>query len=169
MKRVIFSALFSLWSHKMMIVRAVVLAFATLAMSVSVGLGSHALAADMTFQFVNDTDRPLNLKLFSRGESLQMWPAKSKAYSLRPDTATQQLKISCTEGENICWGAWMTVQSVSGQMAGSQRATSNYKTQAGVGERGTRECADCCKVCKEGAVVAPVKLNNSIAVGPDVR
>jgi hypothetical protein len=135
----------------------------------ALGVAGHATAADMMFQFVNDTDRPVNLKLFSRGESLQIWPAKSKAYSLRPDPAIQQLKISCTEGENICWGTWMTVQSVSGQITGSQRATSTSTTQAGVGERGTRDCPSCCHVCKDGAVAPAVKLNNSSAMGPDVR
>jgi hypothetical protein len=137
--------------------------------AISLGTANLTFAAEITFQFVNDTDRGLNLKLFSRGESLQIWPGRSKAYSLRPDSAVQQLKIRCTEGESICWGAWMTLQSVSGQISGSGRSTSIFKTQAGVGERGTRDCPSCCQVCKDGATGPIVKLSNSIAVGPDVR
>ncbi len=128
-----------------------------------------AMAADMTFQFINDTDRALNMKLFSRGDSLQIWPSKSKAYSIRPNPEVQQLKISCTEGESICWGAWMTMQSVSGQITGSERSTSTMTSQVGVGQRGMRECKSCCHICKEGALTPVVKLNTSASVGPDVR
>jgi hypothetical protein len=132
----------------------------------SVGVGH---ATEMTFQFINDTDRAVNLKLFSRGESLQVWPSKSKAYSVRPNPEVQQLKISCTEGENICWGAWMIMQSVSGQITGSERSTSTMKTQVGVGERGVRECKACCHVCKDGVLTPVVKMSTSSSVGPDVR
>lgn len=137
--------------------------------AISLGTANLTFAAEITFQFVNDTDRALNLKLFSRGESLQIWPGRSKAYSLRPDSAVQQLKIRCTEGESICWGAWMTMQSVSGQITGSARSTSTFKTHVGVGERGTRDCPSCCQVCTDGATGPIVKLGNSIALGPDVR
>ncbi|MCA2999546.1 MAG: hypothetical protein ING75_13195 [Rhodocyclaceae bacterium] len=137
--------------------------------AISLVTANLTFAAEITFQFVNDTDRALNLKLFSRGESLQIWPGRSKAYSLRPDSAVQQLKIRCTEGESICWGAWMTMQSVSGQITGSARSTSTFKTHVGVGERGTRDCPSCCQVCTDGATGPIVKLGNSIALGPDVR
>jgi hypothetical protein len=127
-------------------------------------------SAEVTFQFVNDTSRALNLKLFSRGESLTQWPAKTKAYSLRPAEAVQQLKIKCVEGENICWGAWATVQSVSGEMMGtSGRSTSVSTMVAGVGEKGIRECADCCHVCKPGLLTPAKRLSVSSAVGPQVR
>lgn len=153
----------------MISMRQAVFFIASAATMIWLGMTNQAFAADITFQFINDTNRSLNLKLFSRGESLQIWPARTKAYSLRPDSAVQQLKISCKEGENICWGAWMTVQSVSGQISGSERSTSTFKTQAGVGERGTLDCPSCCQVCKAGGMGPIVKLSNSIAVGPDVR
>ena len=120
-----------------------------------------ASAADMTFQFINDTDRPLSLKLFSRGESLQQWPSKSKVYTVRPDAAVQQLKISCTEGEPICWGAWMAVENVSGEIgADGKRTTRTTKYVAGAGDRGVRPCASCCHVCKAGALTPVAKLND---------
>ncbi len=126
--------------------------------------------AEATFQFLNDTGRALNLKLFSRGESLAQWPAKTKAYSLRPAEAVQQLKIKCVEGENVCWGAWMTVQSVSGEMVGtSGRTTYTATMNAGVGQKGIRDCADCCHVCKAGLVTPVARLSMSSAVGPSVR
>lgn len=154
----------------MMTSRFVVLAFAALAANIiALNVANSVHAADMTFQFINDTDRPLNLKLFSRGESLQIWPAKTKAYSVRPVAEIQQLKISCTEGESICWGAWMTVQSVSGQISGSQRSTSTFTILGGVGERGIRDCPACCQVCKEDALAPVVKLNTGSNMGSDVR
>jgi hypothetical protein len=128
------------------------------------------LSAEVTFQFVNDTGRALNLKLFSRGESLTQWPAKTKAYSLRPADAVQQLKIKCIEGENICWGAWATVQSVSGEMMGTGgRSTFTATMNAGVGQKGILECTGCCHICTPGLVVPAKRLSVSSSVGPQVR
>ena len=119
-------------------------------------------AAEMTFQLVNNTDRPLNMKLFSRAESHQEWPSKTKAFSVRPDAAPQQLKITCEEGEQICWGAWVTVQKVSGEILGAngQRATRTSKFTAGAGERGLRTCEKCCHICKDGALVPIASLRD---------
>ena len=116
-------------------------------------MATSSLSAEMTFQLINDTDRSLNLKLFSRGESRQQWPSRTKAFAIRPDAAAQQIKITCEEGEQICWGAWMTVQNVSGEVgAGGQRATVIKGYTAGAGERGQRSCERCCHVCKDGAL-----------------
>ncbi len=120
-----------------------------------------ASATEMTFQFINDTERPLNVKLFSRGESHQQWPSKSRAYSVRPDPGVQQLKIDCPENETICWGAWMTVQKISGEVSsGGQRSTQISTFNAGVGERNNRPCESCCHVCKAGAQLPTVRLRS---------
>ncbi len=122
-------------------------------------ISTPSTAAEMTFQLVNDAEWAVNMKLFSRGESHQEWPSKSKAFSLRPDSAVQQIKISCEAGEQICWGTWRTVQAVSGEVGGGgQRTTSTAKYQAGAGERGTRSCENCCHVCKDGAMVPVINL-----------
>ncbi len=140
------------------------------AMAMMTGFSPSARAAELTFQLVNDTDRALSLKLFSRGESSRQWPAKTKAYSVRPDTAVQQLKIKCDEGEPICWGAWVTVQSVTGGLSSSgQRDTRTSTYQIGVGERGMIDCPTCCHVCKDGAITPVFGLRNSSAQTPDVR
>ena len=122
-------------------------------------------AAEMTFRLVNDTERTLNLKLFSNGESHQQWPSKTRAYSVKPDLAVQTLGISCREGEQICWGAWMTVQAVSGQIgAGGRRDTQTYKYQWGAGERGMRSCSQCCQVCEDGAKTRVMKLQDALGI-----
>lgn len=118
-------------------------------------------AADMTFQLINDTERQLSLKFFSRGDSRQEWPSKTKSYVIRPDPAVQQMKLTCEEGEQICWGAWMTVQSQSGEIYGAsgQRTTHTGKVQYGTGERGVRPCEYCCHVCKDGLLTRIVKMS----------
>jgi hypothetical protein len=125
-------------------------------------LSMPANAAEMTFQFINNTDRALNVRLFSRAESHQQWPSKTKAYSVRPDAAPQQLKISCEEGEQICWGAWVTVKKESGELRGQegQRETVTRKFSAGAGERGLRPCEKCCHVCKDGALTSVGKFGD---------
>ena len=125
-------------------------------------LSLSATAVEMTIQFTNDTERALNLKLFSRAESRQEWPSRTKAFSVRPDSAVQQIKITCEEGEQICWGAWMTVQSVSGEIVGAsgQRATHTSKYMTGVGDRGQRTCERCCYICKDGAVMPVATLRD---------
>ena len=87
---------------------------------------------------------------------------KAKTYSLRPDEAPQQLKITCEDVEQICWGACVTVQKVSGEIVGAngQRATRTSKFTAGVGERGLRECEKCCYICKDGALVPIARLRD---------
>ncbi len=125
-------------------------------------LAAPVAAAEMTFQLVNDTERALNFKLFSRGESRQEWPSKTKAYSIKPEAAVQQVKITCEASEQICWGAWMRVQSESGEIKGpnGQRATHSSSYRAGAGERGQRSCEHCCHVCTDGVVVPPTKLRD---------
>lgn len=120
-----------------------------------------ANAAEMTFQLINDTERPLSLKLFSRAESHQEWPAKNKFYTVRPDAAVQQLKIKCEEGEQICWGAWMKVENVSGEVGASgRRDTRTTKYLYGAGERGIDACTRCCHICKDGALTPVSKLGD---------
>lgn len=125
---------------------------------------NSGIAAEMTFQFINNTDRQLNVKLFSRAESHQQWPSKTKAYSLRPDEAPQQLKITCEEGEQICWGAWATAQTVGNEIIGpnGQRATRTSKYSTGAGERGLRTCERCCHICKPGDLTPIAKLRDPL-------
>lgn len=139
--------------------------FAALIVLCAIIIGAQAIAADMTFQLINDTERSLNLKLFSRGESLQQWPSKTKAYSIMPGSEIQKIKITCEAGEQICWGAWMVTQSVSGEVvgpAGERRQTRTAHISYGVGERAQRPCARCCQVCTEGALVATATIRDPL-------
>lgn len=138
-------------------IRFLIIIVLTVSMLICTSRDTHAV--EMTFQFVNDTERDLSLKLFSRGESGQHWPGKTRAFSVRPDTAVQQLKIDCTEGEKICWGAWVVTQSVSGQISNSgQRNTRTGTNNYGVGQKNLRQCEQCCQVCKAGEMSQVFKL-----------
>ena len=119
-----------------------------------------ASAAEFTFQFQNETQRTLALKLFSRGESLRQWPSKTRTYAVKPDSDVQALKIECDEGEQICWGAWTGGQA-SGTIGGShQREGRSSKSVAGAGDRGIEACANCCHVCKDGGKAPVAKLSD---------
>ena len=125
-------------------------------------MGSLAVApvaaADFPFQFVNDSERDVSIKLFSRAGTHREWPSKTKSYSIRPNAAVQELKIDCDEGEQICWGAWATVQSASGMIG--QRDVRAIKFLSGAGDRGIRACTDCCHVCKGGEKSPVAKLGD---------
>jgi hypothetical protein len=120
-----------------------------------------AKPGEVVFQIANNTQRSVAMKLFSRGESKQVWPSQSRAFSLRPDSAVQQLKFSCTEGENICWGAWFAATSESGEIHGDRRQTSHMKVQFGVGDRGMRDCQACCFVCKAGTMTHEYRIGTT--------
>ena len=125
----------------------------------SSSFSSPSSAADMTFQFLNDNERVVSVKLFSRADSHQEWPSKTKFYSVKPNAAVQQLKISCEQGEQICWGAWIVEQTESGEIGSSgQRTIRKAKHMFGVGERGTRVCEKCCHICTPGAVTPVAKF-----------
>jgi hypothetical protein len=126
---------------------------------------SKSIAAEMTFQIVNNTEHELSLKLFSHGASGQHWPGKTRAYSVRPDAAVQRLKIECEEGEKVCWGAWVTVQTLSGPIVGpnGERSSRISTTQLGVGKNNSKPCEYCCHVCKDGTMTPPFKIGRSSA------
>jgi hypothetical protein len=117
-------------------------------------------AADMTFQLINDSDRLMSFKFFSRAESRQQWPSRTNAFSISPDAAAQPIKISCTEGELICWGAWITVTNTAREIVGAagDRAATSSTYSTGVGERGLRVCESCCHICKDGALLPAISL-----------
>ena len=122
-----------------------------------------AAAADFGFQFVNDSDRALSLKLFSRGEAKREWPSKTKSYTVQPGTSVQELKVDCEEGEQICWGAWTAAQNPSAIGGSGQREIRTTKLLSGAGDRGLRACTDCCYVCKDGAKSPVAKLGAEAA------
>lgn len=134
---------------------------AVLSFLMMAAMSASAFAAEMTFQFVNDSEYEMNLKLFARGDSGQQWPSKTRAYSLRPDAAVQEVKISCETGEQICWGAWATVKSEKGGILsnGQRENTRITKSMAGVGDRGQFSCDYCCHICTDGAVTPMSKLH----------
>ena len=87
-----------------------------------------AHAADMGFVLQNKHSRAVVVELHGK-ETL--WPGDDKVYLLDPGM-TKEVTISCTEGERICYGAWIN---------------GNDRIAFGVGPDNNRTCHDCCSIC----------------------
>jgi hypothetical protein len=120
-----------------------------------------ATSAEMTFQLLNNTNGALSLKLFSRGESRQEWPSRTRAFTIRPDSTVQSLKVTCVEEEQICWGAWTTEETGAQTTLTGQRTAQLVTYSSGVGDRGQRSCEACCHICKAGAVTPVMSMRES--------
>ncbi|MGR6432346.1 hypothetical protein ACU5AY_15660 [Rhizobium sp. PAMB 3174] len=92
-----------------------------------------AFAADVTFVMRNDHPNAVEVELYSQDRE-HVWPGGGEVYYL-DDGETKEIPLSCTEGENICYGAWV---------AGDQQ------TYWGVGPDDKDDCDDCCYTCTGG-------------------
>lgn len=95
----------------------------------AVALPAPAFAEDgMTFYIRNQHPRAVVLEL--HGQS-RVWPGDGQVYVV-DGTSRKSVMIDCTEGENICYGAWVN---------GNDRIT------WGVGPDNNVACEDCCSIC----------------------
>ncbi|MGV8937825.1 MAG: hypothetical protein ACOH2J_11930 [Allorhizobium sp.] len=107
-----------------------------LLLAVSAGLFaslSPALAADVTFMMRNDHPNAVEVELYSQDRN-HIWPGNGEVYYL-DDGETKSIHLSCTSGEKICYGAW-----VSGEK----------ETYWGTGPANGDTCTDCCYTCTGG-------------------
>jgi hypothetical protein len=104
--------------------------FFSLLLIVGAGMQS-AQSGEATFKFTNQAPNAIMVKLFSQNRSGWIWPAPDRHYNL-DDDAEHSFKISCQDGEKICYGA---------------SDSTNDATHWGVGYKGTRNCQNCCIVC----------------------
>jgi hypothetical protein len=108
-------------------------AIAVLAMVASLGAVQSVLAAEVTFMMRNNHPNAVEVELYSQDRD-HVWPGGGQIYSL-DDGETKQMPLSCNEGENICYGAWI---------AGDR------ETYWGVGPGNSQACSDCCYTCTGG-------------------
>jgi hypothetical protein len=92
-----------------------------------------AMAADVTFVMKNQHPNALRVQLYSQDRD-HSWPANGEDYYL-DDGETTSMPLSCEEGENICYGAWID---------------GDENTYWGVGPGNKQECNNCCYVCEGG-------------------
>jgi hypothetical protein len=100
-----------------------------LSLTLGAGIGS-AQSGEATFKFTNNAPNKIMVKLFSQNRNWT-WPAPDRHYNL-DDDAEHSFKISCQDGEKICYG-------------GSETPDDAYHW--GVGLKGDQRCQNCCIVC----------------------
>ncbi|MBW8283504.1 MAG: hypothetical protein K0M55_07875 [Rhizobium sp.] len=92
-----------------------------------------AAAADVTFMMRNSHPNAVEVELYSQDRN-HVWPGGNEVYYL-DDGETKEIPLSCSEGEQICYGAW-----VSGDKG----------TYWGTGPENAETCEDCCYTCTGG-------------------
>jgi hypothetical protein len=90
-------------------------------------------AEDMTVVIRNDHPNALELEFYSQDRD-HVWPGDNKVYYL-DDGETKEIPISCRQGENICYGAWIS---------------NDKQTYWGTGPDNEEDCSDCCYTCDGG-------------------
>lgn len=96
-------------------------------------LAAPAFSADVTFVMRNEHPNAVEVELYSQDRD-HIWPGDNKVFYL-DDGETKQIPLSCDEGEQICYGAW-----VSGDKG----------TYWGTGPDNAETCEDCCYTCEGG-------------------
>jgi hypothetical protein len=92
-----------------------------------------ALAAEVTFTIRNNHPNALEVELYSQDRN-HVWPGGGEVYVL-DDGDAKSMALSCKEGENICYGAWIK---------------GDQETYWGVGPNNAQSCTDCCYTCTGG-------------------
>lgn len=100
-----------------------------------------ASADTVTFNISSTHPNTVELQFFSQDRN-HIWPQPGRVY-LIDDWDTHEYRLSCSYGENICYGAW-----VSGGGDG---------TYWGVGQNNNQRCSNCCLVC-DGRVMSARNL-----------
>ena len=99
----------------------------------AIGVAAPALAADVTFVMRNSHPYAVEVELYSTDRP-HSWPGGDEVYLL-DDGEAKTMSLACEEGEQICYGAW-----VSGDEG----------TYWGVGPGNADSCDDCCVICEGG-------------------
>lgn len=99
-----------------------------------------AMAEEMNVMITNSHPFAVELELYSQDRD-HVWPGNGQVYLLN-DGEEKLVPISCNQGENICYGAW-----VSG----------DANTYWGVGPDNSQDCPDCCYVC-DGSTTESINL-----------
>jgi hypothetical protein len=102
------------------------------ALALFAALVPTAALADMNFYVRNNRADDIAFEFVSR-ESQTVWPGGDKAYFLEA-RARKSVRLDCTEGENICYGAWVN---------------GNDQISFGIGPDRDKPCETCCHVCAE--------------------
>jgi len=95
-----------------------------------------ASAASLKWRIDNDYHRTVQLEFYSQRRN-HVWPGHGNVYVIRPNEGQVSFPLSCRNGEQICYGAWVR---------------GNSRIYWGSGKGDTHRCSDCCAVCGRGDV-----------------
>jgi hypothetical protein len=95
---------------------------------------TSAVASSMNWKFQTDYPFVLYVKLFSSDRD-HVWPSAKRVYTINTFNV-ENINISCTYKEKICYGAWVT----------SRRGNTLYW---GVGSTISNACTGCCYICED--------------------
>lgn len=118
-----------------------ILAAMAIAIVVALAAGGAARAEVMTWKFTSLHPNIVDVKLFDKSHNL-VWPAGGNVWSLKDDNA-HTVRINCTPGNRICYGA-------------AVRGTGS--SYWGIGLDGRQGCQTCCYVCGRGDP-PPIRMN----------
>jgi hypothetical protein len=104
---------------------------AFLLMAVAFGAAEAAAQQSLTFVIRNETNGVINYKLWSASRN-NVWPGADTMYGMDYKGDQRSTKISCIQGETICYGAWFR---------------HDPKITWGAGPTGKGRCSDCCYIC----------------------
>lgn len=106
---------------------------AALALGLVAGLAAPALAEEVTFVMNNHHPNAVEVQLYSDSRD-HVWPGADEVYML-DDGETKTMTLECDDGEQICYGAWIS---------------GDQETFWGVGPGKSQDCDNCCYTCQGG-------------------
>lgn len=106
------------------------------------GAAPAAQAGTILWQIQKFHPGQVDLAFYSQNRRHE-WPGGGNVYYLQ-DYSVRKIKISCIDGERVCYGAW--VRGNSNRYWGS-----GYKSQ--------NRCSTCCYTCQGNIVTTVFKLN----------
>ena len=102
-------------------------------------LATQAPAAELVWRIQSEHPNHVSLEFYSQDRS-RVWPGGGKVYIIE-DWDTHSYSLTCNDGENICYGAWVG---------------NDTSTYWGMGYDGAEACRTCCAVCGHGDVKTKV-------------
>jgi hypothetical protein len=108
------------------------------------GTAAPAAADTITWRMKSFHPNAVHVKFYSMNRNHE-WPTRTTAYAIR-DYKQNNMKISCVNGERICYGAYVV---------------GNVNSYWGVGNNPKRSCTSCCYVCRGNVTTTVFNLNQS--------
>jgi hypothetical protein len=96
-----------------------------------------AVADTVTFRIKSNHENKVKVKFYSQDRN-HVWPSTTTSYNL-DDYAFHNFRLTCQQGEKICYGAWVV---------------GNNATYWGVGRGDKHSCSECCLTCNDGRIIA---------------